>query len=499
VFEVTTSPQELESRALLVRVDYLEGEPETYHMCVAGATGERGERVLNDWPDSVIARVQIANSQDYAVIYEATANKDFLRALLDGMARGKRFKGKSGDVACVRIDRDMRRVAGSLEPNVLRGEQSNTSVAYGDRYIMKLIRKPGAGLNPDLEIGLFLTARAPNVNTPRIAGYLEYQRNRQPPMTLAILQDNIPNEGSAWNYTIDALTSYMERVLSEKMSDAEAPRPDGTPLQLARQEPPQLAADMLGAYMQSAELMGRRTGELHVALASAPEDAAFAPEPMTPFYQRSMYQSLRSMVANVYPLLRKKMRDLPDDVCESAEAVLAAEKTVMKRFHSVIETKLSGMRIRTHGDFHLGQMLFTGKDFVIIDFEGEPARPLSERRLKRPPFRDVAGMIRSFHYAAFTAVRSQTSLGFVRPEQKDRMDGWARYWYAYSSAAYLRGYLEATVGSPIIPQTPEEIETLLNAFVLEKAIYEVGYELNNRPDWVRIPLAGILQLLEGEA
>ncbi|MEO8457207.1 MAG: maltose alpha-D-glucosyltransferase [Chloroflexota bacterium] len=498
VLEVPPGPTGLDSRILLVRVDYLEGEPETYQICVACEMGDKAERVLSDWPDSVIARLNFAKGGQSAVLYEATANKEFLRLLLDGIARSKRFKGKTGEIECERIDKSVRGAASSLEPSVLRGEQSNTSIAFGDRFIMKLVRKPDVGVNPDLEIGLFLTARAPHVNTPGIAGYMEYRRPRQQPMTLAIMQDHVHNEGSAWSYTVDALSTYMERVLSEKMSDTEAPEVEGKPLALASQPVPELASDMMGAYIQAAEMMGRRTGELHSALASAPDDPAFAPEAMTPFYQRSLYQSLRGLVASVYPLLKKKLRDLPEDERADAEAVITAEKTVMKRFHTVIDSKLSGMRIRTHGDFHLGQLLYTGKDFVIIDFEGEPARPLSERRLKRSPLRDVAGMLRSFHYASYSAMHSQASLGFVRPDQRDRVDGWARYWYTNASAAYLRGYLGTTKESNILPQTPEEIEVLLDAFVLEKALYEIGYELNNRPDWVRIPLAGILQMLEGE-
>jgi maltose alpha-D-glucosyltransferase/alpha-amylase len=161
-----------------------------------------------------------------------------------------------------------------------------------------------------------------------------------------------------------------------------------------------------------------------------------------------------------------------------------------------VDRRLSGMRIRTHGDYHLGQLLYTGKDFVIIDFEGEPARPLSERRLKRSALRDVAGMLRSFHYAAYSAVRSQVSLGIVRTEHIERIESWALYWVAWASAAYLRGYMEAANAAPILPQTPEEVEVLLDSFLLEKALYEVRYEIGSRPEWVRIPIAGLLEHMQ---
>jgi maltose alpha-D-glucosyltransferase/alpha-amylase len=501
VIELPEAAGDLESRILLVRVDYVEGEPETYCVALAFASGKKAERVFLDWPDSVIARVRKQGSEKAGVIYEATANKDFLRLLLDGIVRGRRLNGQSGELACVRTGKALRGSSTArLAPHVLREEQSNTSITYGNRFILKLVRKPDVGVDQDLEVGRFLTEHASEVSTPGVAGYLEYQRRRQQPMTLGILQEFVPNEGSAWGYTLDSLGTYFERVLSRQAGDMPtAPLPTGSLLELMTGEVPELAADLMGGYIQSAELMGRRTGELHVALASAADDPDFAPEPFTPFYQRSVYQSLRGMVARVFPLLATKRREFPDDVRGLADAVVAAEKTVMDRFHTVVDRRLSGMRIRTHGDYHLGQLLYTGKDFVIIDFEGEPARPLSERRLKRSPLRDVAGMLRSFHYAAYSAVRSQVSVGIVRPEHVERVEGWARYWVAWASAAYLRGYVEAANAAPILPQTPEEIEVLLDAFLLEKALYEVAYELNNRPDWVRIPLTGVLQLLEEPA
>ncbi len=489
----------LEIRLLLVRIDYLEGESETYFVPLAFVAGKRAERVFLDWPDSVIARLQVQGSQKAAVIYEATANQDFLRMLLDGVTHGKSFKGQTGELVCVRTGKAVSiRSTARLQPSVMRGEQTNTSITYGDKFILKLVRKPDVGVDQDLEVGRFLTERAPEVNTPSVAGYLEYQRRRQQPTTLGILQELVSNEGSAWSYTLDALATYFERVMSQQPGDIpDAPALEGGPLELMAHDVPELAADLMAGYLQSAELMGRRTGELHVALGSAPDDPAFAPEPFTPFYQRSLYESLRGLVAHVFPLLVNKRRDLTGEVRALADAVIASEKQVLARFHKVVDGRLSGVRLRVHGDYHLAQLLYTGKDFVIIDFEGEPMRPLSERRLKRSPLRDVAGMLRSFNYAAYSAARSQASVGIVRPDQVERVEGWAHYWVAWSSAAFLQGYMQAANVAPILPQTLEEVRLLLGAFLLEKAIYEVAYELNNRPDWVRIPLTGVLEQLEG--
>ncbi|MDO8617077.1 MAG: maltose alpha-D-glucosyltransferase [Dehalococcoidia bacterium] len=496
---------ELDARILLVKVSYVQGEPENYLLAVATASGQRAERVLNELPDSVLARLRLVlpgKDEETGVLYEALADKSFMSSLLQAIGRRRRFRGTAGELAAAATPalRELGGVGGdaNLEPAVLRADQSNTSIVYGDRYILKLFRRPHPGLNPDLEIGRLLTGSAAPVQTPPVAGFLEYRRGRGEPMTLGILHAYVPNEGDAWRYTLDTVVTYLERVLTEMsgMEPAAIPLPTEPLTELAERELPALAQDLIGPYIQWAELLGRRTGEMHVALASATEDPAFAPEPFTPFYQRSLYQSMRSLLARVYPLLRSRLPQLPEDVRAKAEKVLSCEQTAQQRFRAVTEKRIGGMRIRCHGDYHLGQVLFTGKDFVIIDFEGEPARPLSERRLKRPPLKDVAGMLRSFHYAAYAGLQNLVALGVVQPERMPAMERWVRFWYRWVSALFLRSYLRVAGQLPALPPARDELQTLLDALILEKAVYEVGYELDSRPDWVGIPLNGILQELE---
>jgi maltose alpha-D-glucosyltransferase/alpha-amylase len=190
-------------------------------------------------------------------------------------------------------------------------------------------------------------------------------------------------------------------------------------------------------------------------------------------------------------LLRKNLKNLPEDVQEEAREVLDLEKTITQQLRGVLGGKLEAKKIRIHGDYHLGQVLYTGRDFVIFDFEGEPARALSERRLKRSPVRDVAGMIRSFQYAAYAPLLKDSSF---RQEDIPRLMPWGELWYMYVSGIFLRGYLEALSGKGIVPEDPERINEMLVPYLLEKAIYEMGYELNNRPDWLIIPLRGIKYL-----
>jgi maltose alpha-D-glucosyltransferase/alpha-amylase len=258
--------------------------------------------------------------------------------------------------------------------------------------------------------------------------------------------------------------------------------------------PEEVKAD-IGPYLDRARLLGIRTGELHRALASRGDDPTFAPEAFSTLYQRSLYQSVRTTVRQNLRQLVRRIGTLPEQARPDAQAALRLESVVDERLNALLDKRLGGMRIRCHGDLHLGQILHTGRDFVFIDFEGEPGRPLSERLLKRSPLTDVAGMLRSFHYAASGSLIRTKSSGSVRPEDTVALDIWARYWYIWTAASFLRGYRRAAEGASFLPSDDDEWAVLLDVLVLQKAFYELNYELNNRPDWVTIPLQGIASLL----
>ncbi len=500
VVPVTTSALASDNFLLLLRVAYVDGEPETYFFAAAVAGDERAETIMNELPHAVIARLHVRGSDQATVLYEASWDRGFSSYLLHAIARHRRFRGASGEIVAVPTPA-FRAVRGRgevhLEPSVLRAEQSNTSITYGDRFILKLFRRPNPGIDPDLEIGRFLTEHSPAVTVPAVAGYLEYRRRRVEPMTLGILQQFVPNEGSAWDYTLDAVRDYLERVITEVagVEVRDVPVPAESFCALLERDVPPLAVDMIGPFLQATELLGRRTGELHTALTAAPEDPGFAPEPFTPFYQQSLFQSMRTLSARVLPTLERRIASLPQSVAEDARLLLASQPQMLARYRRVIAQRIGGVRIRVHGDYHLGQVLYTGKDFAIIDFEGEPARPLGERRLKRSPLHDVAGMLRSFHYAAYAALRSQVDLGLVKPERASVVEAWVRFWYAWSGTVFLNSYLRVATHLPLLPESRDEIDALLGALMLDKAIYEIGYELNHRPDWVSFPIKGALDLL----
>jgi trehalose synthase-fused probable maltokinase len=389
------------------------------------------------------------------------------------------------------------RGTGPLDPVPLGAEQSNSSVLFGDRLILKVFRRVDRGPNPDVEIGRFLTESAGFEHVPAVAGTIEYRPRRGAPMSLAIVQQCVANEGDAWSFTLDAVDQYFERILVIPAERRTPPPVDGGGLlDMARREAPAEAQGPIGAYSQAAWLLGKRTAEMHLALAGESEDPAFAPEPFTPFYQRSLYQSMRTLTEKTFGLLRRSLKSLPEELRGEGERLAARQDEVLARFRGIVGRRVTALRTRVHGDYHLGQVLRSGADFVIIDFEGEPAVPLSTRRLKRSPLRDTAGMIRSFHYAAHHGLHSLEERGASRREDRPALEPWAEHWYLWVSAAFLRGYLEAAAGAAFLPTEGDEVESLLTVYLLGKAIYELGYELNNRPQWVHLPLAGIRQLLE---
>jgi len=488
-----------------VQIEYTEEDPETYVLPLAFATGERADQIRQSSPNSVLAEVTIREKETETpgVVYDAVLEKDFCKSLVDMIARRRQLRGLSGDfvAAPTRALRNGKVTSiTNLEVASMRLEQSNSSIVFGDELILKLFRKAEEGINPDLEIGYFLTERAAFPHTPPVAGTIEYRSKRGQTAAVGILQRFVPNEGDAWRHTLDQLSQYLDRAVTRPGGDIEGMKDLLRPMpfvdRLQHTPIPPIATELIGPYFENVKLLGRRTAELHVVLASNIDDPDFAPEPFSVLYQRSLYQSMRNHSGQMFQLLKKNLNTLRGAVLDEALKVLDLQGEVLNRFRLILSRKISARRTRIHGDFHLGQVLYTGKDYVIIDFEGEPARPLTERRIKKTPIRDVAGMLRSFHYAAYTSLFGHLGSANVRPEDLAAVEPWARLWNVWVSSIYLDSYLEHAAPGGFLPANREDLNILLNVYLFDKALYELGYELNNRPDWVRIPLTGILQLLQ---
>lgn len=496
------------SYILLLEVSYTEDSQDLYLLPLSFALARKAEQpleeltvkaklIIEESPESVITQLWV-DSQE-GTLYDATFDGSFREALLALIARRKRIRGSRGELVGLQ-GKMFRRLADdqalSLNSQPVRAEQSNTSILYEDKLYLKLFRSLKEGINPDQEITQFLTEKAGFPHVPPFAGSIEYRQPGLKPILIGLLQGFIPNQGDAWAYTQDAVGRYFEQVLSNAREIQEVPK---SPASLSPVDinsvPPLLQELIEGHYLQMVTLLGKRTAEMHLALSSLPEERDLSPEPFSILYQRSIYQSMRSLFRRVLQALKHNIRNLPKTLQEEASYILDSEQKILDYFQEVMSRKFSAMRIRIHGDYHLGQVLYTGKDFFIIDFEGEPARTVSERRWKRSPLRDVAGMIRSFQYAAYTALFKESS---IRPEDVPVLKPWASLWHRYVSGIFLGSYLDSAGNASFIPGDKEELKVMLKAFLLEKAVYELGYELNNRPDWMIIPLKGIRDLLEGE-
>jgi trehalose synthase-fused probable maltokinase len=474
-----------------VEVSYAEEGVETYTLPMTAAFEAEADRIKRDHPNAVIGALHVVHSRgDHAgVLYDALWNEDCAYSLLTAMGRRAQFRGSTGTVVGTATGLfDAIAIRPDTSPaSVMKADQSNTSVKFGDRIIMKLYRRVEAGMNPELEIGRTLTARNFR-HSPSLVGALEYTHERAEPTTLALAQTFIANQGNAWEYMLSRLSLYFDRVSS--LHNMVSPSPaTGRPID------PSMTADRFFGCIDAADLLGRRTGELHLMLGLPSPDPLFAPESCSSSYVQSRIHAMQRSATHALTLLRSRLSALPGMDQEPANMVLEQEPVILDRLGSLDRMPLTAMRIRCHGDYHLGQVLYTGQDYVIIDYEGEPARPLAERRAKHLPMVDLAGMIRSFHYAAHVALRQRNDYPSSQPAKAAFIPR-AEQWYQSARAAFLRSYCAVAGKAPFSPRSQEEFNLLLNVHLLDKAMYELGYELNNRPAWIALPLTGILQCLD---
>ena len=486
------------ARIALVRVELADGGSDLYAMPLAIATNGGAEEVRAHRAHAVLAEIELATEggRRQGVLYDATESEAFANAVVETMRRRRTLRGPSGALA-VSTTRLFREIAGATSlpaPTPLRGDQSNTSIVFGQRLVLKVLRRLGDGVNPELEIGRFLTERTEFAHIAPLAGALEYRPPKGEPRTVAILQRFVPNEGDAWQHALDRIEHYFERTRAQPREGPRPPAGAALSSSLPPLEPPPLVGETVGSDLETARLLGHRTAELHAALASDREDPAFAPEPFSSLYQRSLYQSTRNLTRGAFRLLAERIPSLDADTAPLAREAQGLEERVLQVFHGLVGGRLSGFRIRCHGDLHLGQVLHTGNDVVFTDFEGEPARSIADRRGKRSPLRDVAGMLRSFDYAVRTVLAEGVRDGRFERTELPQLDAWARFWRQWVSFAFLRSYFGRAEADGLVPREADQRARLLRILLLEKCVYEVGYELDHRPERVAIPLRGLLEL-----
>ena len=476
------------SISLIIRVNYYAKAEEYYHIPLSFLDTEQAQELLKERPQSVLFQYQ--SSKQDGIVYDATLDSSFHQTLLQLIARRRTIPAAEGKIKAYpgKYFRKVRNLIGKLEHSqLIATEQSNSSIVYARQLIFKLFRRLDEGINPDLEIVEYITEKTDFKNVPAFAGALEYNKKDDSHITLGILSPFIPNEGNAWDYAQDYLINYYEKVLSQLCQKEKLPLLPASIFEKTEKDVPELIQELIGAhFIEMFYLLGKRTAELHNGLGSITQDLIFKPESFSLLYQRSVFQSIQSLTKRVFLSLRKKTSSYPETIQEILKEVLLSEPKIIKQCQKIKSYKINAKKIRIHGDYHLGQVLFTGNDFYIFDFEGEPAKPLGERRLKHCPLKDVAGMLRSFYYAAFAPLIQEKISGDC-----SALEHWARLWTFYISKVFLNAYLEYIKPS-LLPENESEIKKLLTIYLLEKAVYEVGYEMGNRPDWLPVALKGLL-------
>jgi maltose alpha-D-glucosyltransferase/alpha-amylase len=457
----------------MVRVTTPSAEPADYFLPLSLGWEDEGEERQRGLHPAMLARVR--QQARLGVLADAFADEFFCRAAVQAMGEGRELRCGGGTIRFIATSAFEALAAGTGEmraypPGALG---SNTTVRLGEQLFLKGYRRLRAGVNPELEMGRFLTETARFPNVVPLAGAIEYAADDGTSITLALLQGYVENQGDGWSYTLD----YLDRFLDSCRTAA---------------KPPADTVELHGGYAALMHSLGRRTAELHCALAEPGGDPAFDPEPIGHGDLVAWNKQVHAQAVQTLALLAQRRAALGMETQIEADALLARGKELLRRIEHSLPARVAASKTRYHGDYHLGQALLVRNDFFIIDFEGEPDRTLAERRAKHSPLKDVAGMLRSFNYAAYAALTRVTA---ERPDDRAVLEPYARQWEQVARAAFLDAYAATAAGAGLYPSW-DEMQDLLELLVLEKALYELRYELTSRPDWAHIPLLGLRELVK---
>ncbi len=481
----------LSAALCLVTVVYEDESEDRYFLPVAISLGKNAESIAGASPNLVISPVSTPDGD--GVLHDGLLDEGVRVALPDVIKDGREIsmkygllRGQPGALFTERHEK----VEAHSTPRPCPVDQNSSSTVYGDRFILKFLRRYECGSNPEAQIGRCLSEQAHFDATPPFAGCLEYVANQTEPATSAILQLAVQNEGDAWKWTLEELDRYYEHC-----APLTYPQPDPLKekldlLELTEQPVPELAREHIGIYLDAASGLGRRTAQMHIALASL-EGSDFTPELATVDDINSLLTNFRNNATRAFDALKANLSRLPDDVTEAAGLALGRRRRVVDFFRLLDARQIKAHRARIHGNYHLGSVLRVKGDYVIIDFEADPSLPISQRGRKQSPLKDVASMLRSFSYGAYVTLLNYTAR---RPVELGNLIPWARLCERGAAGAFLHAYRETLgVAGPVTGE-PDSFRLLLQAYLMDQALSELIYEIENHPAWARIPLEGILSL-----
>jgi len=489
------------ARIAVVDIEFDRGNPEVRVLSLAFASADQAAEWTPGREPRVLARL---TGFQTGYLYDGLARPELCQAILEAVRNETSVPGtEGGSLVPWRGPRFLELLGEDqdLTPQLNVSQQSNRSVRYGQQIILKGYRRIDEGLHTELELGQALAKHAPQARIAPLAGAIEYRPRGREPMVLAVLHGYVPNEGDAWQQTLDQLSVFYEVV-------ATLPAPDPGPIPLLRTEvgshlpavPGEPLVETLSGFLSQIQLIGQRLGELHLALAGC-DGSDMAPEPVSLQYQRSLYQSLRNQLFDALDLCDRERARIPEAQLPRVLQVRALQSRALAEFRVFAERRIHALRIRCHGDCKLDQILSTGKDYVFIDFEGRPTQSNGERRIKRSPMTDLVGVLRSLDYAAYATLFGHVSArgkasGMIRDEDRPALRVWTQAWRWWAHEHVLAGYFSTEAPARFFPTDPAERALLFRIVLLEKLLRELAGELRTRPSWIGIPVHGLLEALE---
>jgi trehalose synthase len=477
---------------LLLEVVYETELPELYQLMVTMVKDETAKRIYETHPHAALCRIELGGEE--GLLVDAFYTLALPQWLLGRMDRGHDLSLRTSELAfsaSIHVKKYLQEHT-DIKARLVSDKQSHASITYDNRFFLKMYRQVDVIPNPDAEITRYLDRQPGFRSFPKYIGSISWQLDKHPVM-LGMMQELVENHGTARAYMQDRLDDYNEKLLT--LSKEQLPQlewigtfTDPVPYEKA----PASVQEAMGVSAgEAGRLLGMRTGEMHKALAVPTENKAFQPENFSLHYQRSLFAGMQPLVRSTFSGQAKNLKRLGEQERQAVEEVLARKEEVQQRLKKIFAKKYDITKIRIHGNYHLEQILFTGKDVSILHFGGDPSRSFSERRIKRSPLRDVASLIRSFYYAAHENLLSN----LVRPEDIEKLTPYAELWTHYMSMFFLHAYLETVAESSFIPKDKNDLRTLLEVYLLERAIFALNYELNNRPQWVMVPVRLINTIL----
>lgn len=477
--------KDLPAQIIILEVTYNEGLPELYQLPVAFADLE-DENLVKEIPKrGIIARLQIGKKEGY--LFDAVFAREFRDFIIQN------FK-KSGKGRKSRLEFDIpKNYLKSLEENprseLVDTENRQTIIKYDGQYVFKLYRKLDQTFNPDVETMKFLSTQTDFEFISKFCGLMQFTQRGVKPYFMGMLQQVTENQGEAWVHFKDAADRYFENVLTRSKNLERSEDDIQLTQPLGFEDFPEYIQELMGVVLpERVYQLGEFTALLHAALSQGHSDKDFNKEESSLHYQRSLYSGLQTITRTSLQNLKSNLKKFPEDIQEEAKEVLGMRSDILKCFKRIYDHKIPVMKIRTHGDYHLRQILWTGREFIMNSFEGDASKSFSERRIRRSAMRDLAAMIRSFHYAAYSSILSPE---FNQQRKEGKLDEWAETWHYYISRLFIKGYFDKAGSGDFIPKDPEDFRILMHTFLLEKALSELTYEINNRPEWIIIPLRGI--------